>query len=192
MSKRLKNHFVLGITGKIGAGKSTVAKILEKEGWAKLDCDAIVHELYQSGGRGADKIQTFFGDKFIKKDKSVNRRKLLKTLLKNTKKWNILNRLIHPLIADEIERKIRKITSPKVALEIQIFDEKLFGDLIDKLWVIQAPDTLRHQRLTRDKEEIEAIEAQQEALPKPTGATHISNSSSQDDLLKTVSEIRIL
>ncbi|MBT5016135.1 dephospho-CoA kinase [Candidatus Peregrinibacteria bacterium] len=187
MSKRLQKHFVLGITGKIGAGKSTIARTLEKKGWFYLDCDQITHELYEPNGRGAEKIQTFFGDEFLKKDESVNRSKLMRTLLKNTKKWDILNRLIHPLVADEIERRLRKIDSPKIVVEIQVFNEKLFKDLFDELWIIEAPQKIRHSRKTNlSSAEIEAVEAQQSKSLELTDAHVISNSSTIDDLLKSL------
>ncbi len=176
--------YILAITGKIGAGKSTVASILKEKGWGILDSDKIVHQLYEPGNRGADKIQTFFGEEYLKKDGSVNRKKLIRALLKNTKKWDILNRLIHPLVLDELKREIKKLNKPQIAIELQIYNERLFGDLIDELWVIESPQKTRTKRIKEKTHpaKIEAIEAQQEAISLPKDATIINNSGSTDAL----------
>ena len=178
------------ITGKIGSGKSTVGHILKGEGWAILDGDQIVHDLYQPGERGALKVQTFFGDEYLKKDGSVNRKKLIQTLLKNTKKWTILNRLIHPIVADEIKRRIQKMPE-KVALELQIYNERIFGDLTDQIWVIETPKSIRHKRISSKFSELEtaAIEAQQEELTYPEKAFIIQNDKSVEQLAAQVKSL---
>jgi len=58
--------------------------------------------------------------------------------LKNSKKWEILDRMIHPLVVEMLRRKLAKITRGMVVLEIPIYNSKLFGPFIDKLWVVRA------------------------------------------------------
>lgn len=179
------NKIVLGIIGKIGSGKSTVSQILADNGWAIIDADKIVYDLYKPNGRGSAKIQTFFGDEYLKKDGSVNRQKLKRTLLKNTKKWAILNNLIHPLVLDEIKRYLDKSTNNKVALEIQIFNEKSLKDLTNHIWKIESSEKISRKRVS-DKfsiDEIEAILAQQNEIKWPKNATIIKNTGSKKALV---------
>ena len=182
---------ILAITGKIGSGKSTVSQVLAEQGWAIIDADQIVDDLYQPGERGAAKIQTFFGDEYLKKDGTVSRQKLVRTLLKNTKKWVILNRLIHPVVADEIKRRLHKIQEPKVAIELQIYNERIFSSLFDDIWIIEAPLKTRHQRIAKkfSLPEVEAIEAQQTDLKWPKNATVIKNSGSKNALKSVILQL---
>lgn len=180
---------IIGITGKIGSGKTTVARILEGEGAYRLDCDEIVHELYEAHQRGAEKIQTFFGDEFLLKNKSVNRKKLTRILIKTPKKWEILNRLIHPLVAEELRKRLKKIPNKIVALEIQIPNKKLFSEFIDELWIIEADKAIRQSRIqSMPIEEIKAIEKQQKGLLDPN-AKHINNNASLEELEQEVKQL---
>lgn len=138
---------VIGITGKIGTGKSTVGEYLASKGFTVIDCDQIVHELYEPGGAGTEKIKSFFAEEYLTSEGSVNRKKLFRMLLKSPKKWEVMNRMIHPLVAEELRRRLRKITTPHVALEIQIYNAKLFKEFVDELWVIESPKEAQYQRL---------------------------------------------
>src|SRR3989338_5567495 len=155
---------IIGITGKIGSGKSTVARFLEEKGATRIDCDQLVYDLYEPEGMGTKKIQTFFGETYLTKEGRVSRKKMLKTLVKSPKKWQILNRMIHPLVAVMLQRKLRAVVRGMVALEIQIYDARLFGKFIDELWVIVASETVRKERVKErglSSDELDIISRQQ-------------------------------
>ncbi len=172
---------VIGITGKIGSGKSTVAQLLEKEGASRIDCDQVVHELYEPGGRGAEKIQQFFEEELLLKNGGVNRNKLTRILLKTPKKWEILNRIIHPIVAEELRKRLQQSNADLVALEIQIYTPR-FAELIDELWIVETSKEARKKRLPeRTQEEFNAINAQQEGLDLPS-AKRITNNGSREEL----------
>lgn len=171
---------ILGVTGKIATGKSTVARILERKGWTRIDCDEIVRDLYQPGNIGAHKIRMFFDDKYLLKSGEVNRRKLLAELFRHPKKWEVLSRMIHPLVADELRRRLQRIKQGNVVIEIQIYTQKTFGEFFDQMWVITS--TPKHQ-LRRLKEK--GITAEQLTLlnkarfdePHPKSTTFTNNST---------------
>ena len=182
---------LIAITGKIGSGKSTILQLLKKRGVAVIDCDAITRDLYSAGGKGALKIQTFFGDEFLDKKGNVDKRKLLRTLVKFPKKWAILTRIIHPTILDELRRRIKiaKTQSDTIAVEIPIFSKKLSQIEFDELWVVDAPKIVRHARIASrqlKKEELQAIEEVQKEIIFPENAIVIKNTGSIQALEKKI------
>jgi dephospho-CoA kinase len=166
----MNDRHIIGITGKIGCGKSATAKILEKQGATRIDCDKIVDKLYQTGQPGAIKIHAFFEGTYLRKDGSVNRNKLLRTLFKHPKKWEILNRMIHPLVAEEIKQQLARIEDGLIVLEIPIYENRLFEKFLDELWIIQCDDSTQTKRL-KERElmpaQIKIFNKQHHSAPHP-------------------------
>jgi dephospho-CoA kinase len=100
---------ILGITGKIGSGKTTVCNMLQQKGAIVIDADKVVQELYQPQRIGALKIKQFFGEEFLYKDGRVNKNKLRKLVWGDSKKLHILSNVIHPIVVHEIKKKIDSI-----------------------------------------------------------------------------------
>lgn len=142
---------VLGLTGKIGSGKTTAAKILEKLGAERIDCDQIVHDLYQPGKLGWKKIGMFFGEEFFNSDQTINRRKLGDFVFKNPAKLRILNNLIHPLVRNELQKQIDRTSQNLVGVEIPVWNEKIFGKIVDKLILIKCSEPLRQKRVKQSR-----------------------------------------
>lgn len=183
---------VIGITGRIGSGKSTVAKWLEeKHGAVRIDCDEIVHELYEPGQAGSHKIQTFFGDEYLKKDGGVDRKKLMRTLQKTPKKWEILNRMVHPLVTEQIHRRLRKLQGGLAIIEIQVYEEKHFKTLLNQRWHLESKESLRTERIQKralTSEQIEAIHKQQKDQ-EDDRFVKIQNNGSLEKLFNSVEEL---
>ena len=79
---------IIGVTGYLGSGKTTVLKFLEGRGFHTIDADNIVHNLYETGQDGWRKIKDFFGDEFLVKNcEEVNRSKLGNVVLNYRKKY---------------------------------------------------------------------------------------------------------
>ena len=76
MIKQKKNKIVIGITGVLGAGKSTVAGMLKTGECELIDADKLAHQLLSRGGRVYKKIVGFFGTGILKKDRNIDRQKL--------------------------------------------------------------------------------------------------------------------
>ncbi len=128
---------LLGVTGYLGSGKSTALKYFEKHGFFTIDADQVVHELYEPGKDGWSKIKDFFGEEFlIKGEGKVNRSKLRKIVFNNTAKLKILEKLVQPVVFNEIRKRIQKAKPEKVALESTTFDKKRLGmDMTHILWI---------------------------------------------------------
>jgi dephospho-CoA kinase len=158
---------IIGITGIIGSGKSTVCRILEKEfGFCWIDADKIVHELYRPGQPGYQKIKDYFGTQFVGK-KGVHRGRLRRFILKTPQKLWILNKLIHSLVVHEVNKKIRE---KPTCIEAIYFDPKDLGKFIDRIVVIDAPDKKIFMRLAKRKiprkQLIALLKFQRKNLPK--------------------------
>ncbi len=128
--------FVLGISGFIGSGKTTVSRLFEELGAYFIDADVVVDDLYSPGGAGIKKIQNFFGNEYILNNGSLNRKKLAKVVFADPKKLRILNTLIHPLVTAEVQKILDKVKSNFTVLEATYFDRKQLLQFVSALlWV---------------------------------------------------------
>ncbi|MBI5753578.1 dephospho-CoA kinase [Candidatus Peregrinibacteria bacterium] len=130
---------VLGICGKIAAGKSEVLKILFEKGFYCIDADKIVHDLYVKDGLGTKRVAAVFGRKFLKSDGSVDRLKLRKVVFEDENKLKLLNDVIHPVVYEEIRELLCKNKNANVAIEATYFDEDFLADFVDKLVWVERP-----------------------------------------------------
>lgn len=158
--------FVLGITGVIGSGKSTVCEILKKQGFLVINADQITRELYKKDQPGYAKIRDYFGDTYVGKEE-VSRPKLRSLVLSNHQKMWILNTVIHPLIVNEVYKKIdqlKKIENEtnggktetlRVALEAFYFEQRDLGKLVNEIIRIDAADAVIEARLKKNQPERE-------------------------------------
>ena len=132
-----KPQILLGVTGYLGSGKSTALKYFEKHGYLVIDADQVVHQLYEPGKDGWRKIKDFFGEDFLVKGKGkVNRPKLRKVVFNNTAKLKILEKLVQPVVFNEIRKMLQKAKPKKVALESTTFDKQRLGmEVTHILWI---------------------------------------------------------
>lgn len=161
------NLYIIGITGYLGSGKSTALSFLKKHDFCCIDADKIVHDLYEPGKEGWQKIKDFFGEEFLDKGEGkVNRSKLRKVVFNSAPKLRILEKIIHPLVFNEMRNQIQKADSDKIAIESISFDEKRMGASPDILIWIDAPLDEAYKRTNKNrkisKEEYESIISLQE------------------------------
>jgi len=132
-----KPKVLLGVTGYLGSGKSTALNYFEKHGYFVIDADKVVHELYEPGKDGWRKIKDFFGEEFLVKGKGkVNRPKLRKVVFNNTAKLKILEKLVQPVVFNEIRKRIQKAKPELVAMESTTFDKQRLGmEVSHILWI---------------------------------------------------------
>ncbi|MBI4733385.1 MAG: dephospho-CoA kinase [Rubrobacteridae bacterium] len=145
---------VIGITGAIASGKSTVAKLFEKKGALLLDADIIARDVARKGSSAYSEIVAYFGEDILDHDKEVDRKKLARIVFKEPAKLEVLNEIIHPKVEKEIELKISEFKTKRtdsriVVLDVPLLFEAGLEKYCDVLIVVRAGIEQRLERLIR-------------------------------------------
>jgi len=146
---------VIGITGTIGSGKSTVAGFLRDLGAKVIDADEVGHEVYLPGSQGWEAVVETFGKGILAPDGTVDRHKLGETVFKDHTALSKLNSIMRPLIADEVQVRFKEQRKKKtriVVLEAALLIEAGWGPLVDEIWVTTAPENIIFKRLAAKRE----------------------------------------
>ncbi len=142
--------FLIGITGGIGCGKSTVAQLCRDAGLAVLDADAISREATSPGGLAIQPILEKFGKSVIGSDGGLDRSKMAQLAFSDRKILDQLSRIVHAQVIAEMNRLIEQHRQKKtkvVVLDVPIPVRQGFLDTVDQVWVVWAEDAVRIDRL---------------------------------------------
>src|SRR6185503_11248903 len=139
---------VIGLTGPIGAGKSTVAAILRGLGAKVLDADALVRDEQSRGTLGYSAIVQVFGTKVLGEDKEIDRAKLAAEVFGDPAKLAKLERIMHPRVIARIleARKMLREGEVLVVEAIKLLESGL-RNVCDEIWVVIAPREVMLERL---------------------------------------------
>jgi dephospho-CoA kinase len=146
---------VIGITGTIGSGKSTVASFLRELGATVIDADEIGHEVYLPDSQGWEAVVAAFGEGILAADGTVDRRKLGELVFKDPAALAKLNCIVRPLITEEVKTRLKKLCKEGVrvaVLEAALLIEAGWGPLVDEIWVTTAPENVIYKRLGAKRE----------------------------------------
>jgi dephospho-CoA kinase len=142
--------FVIGLTGGIGSGKSTVSDMLRAKGAAVIYADQVGHEVYQSGTAVWDEIVAAFGRQVLAADGQIDRRKLGSIVFADPEARRQLNAITHPpmrrLMAERLD-ELRRQGVRVAVLEAALLIEAGWVDLTDEVWLVLAPPAVAAQRL---------------------------------------------
>ncbi|WP_106640399.1 dephospho-CoA kinase [Allosphingosinicella vermicomposti] len=137
---------VLGLTGSIGMGKSTVAAMFEDEGVPVFDADEVVHQLQGRGGSLVPKIQAAFPG--TTGPDGVDRIQLGAQVFGNPAALKRLEAVVHPAVAEERQAfLLRHRQEPLVVLDIPLLFEKGGAERVDKIAVVSAPAPVQRARV---------------------------------------------
>ncbi len=118
MCKHPSEKLVIGLTGGIGSGKSTVARLFTQLGIDIIDADQITRELVKLDSLLLEKIVNKFGDEILSPNRTLNRKTLSEKIFRDKKARIWLEDLLHPLVYQEMLNRINKIKSPYCVLVI--------------------------------------------------------------------------
>ena len=145
---------IFGLTGKTGAGKSTVASKLEAMGFYVIDGDLIARNITRKGKPALKELAKEFGCDIITEDGSLDRKKLASRAFKDKESTARLNDITHPIIKDEFIKELQKAEGEGYrasVIDAAALLESSCKDLCEKIIVVTAPEEIRLQRiLSRD------------------------------------------
>ena len=184
--------FVIGLTGNIATGKSVVRRMLEHLGAYSIDADALAHRAISKGAPGYQSVVDTFGRWIVEKDEEIDRAKLGDLVFNNPNAMIQLEAIIHPLVGQAVDILIKRSSHPIVVIEAIKLLEGSLHEACDTIWVTDAPEDVRIERLMRKrnlsrKEALQRIHAQNPQQDKNLAAdVVIKNNGSYDDLWKQV------
>ena len=149
--KPAENHFVIGLTGNIGSGKSLVRKMLEHLGALGVDADWVTRQASQINGPAYDSIVARFGKGILDKNGEINRKQLGLQVFSGRKALEDLEEILHPLASLATQRIITQSPLPVVVVEaIKVLESDLAGQC-QSIWVVEADERSVYERLERTR-----------------------------------------
>lgn len=147
--------FCVGITGNLASGKTTVAKMFQRQGAVVLDADRIAHQVIQKKSCGFQKIVRAFGYSILSLDGSISRKKLAEVAFKNKKNQKLLCSIIHPLVLAQIRHKLKELRKRKekrvVVVDAALLIESGFYQEMDARIVVKATKTKQIARICQNQ-----------------------------------------
>jgi dephospho-CoA kinase len=136
---------IVGLTGGIGSGKSTVAAMLAELGAVVIDADKVGHDVYRPGTDGFRRVVEAFGPEVVAADGTIDRGRLGARVFADRAELARLNALVHPLIGDEIRRRMQAAATAHpgraIVVEAAIMMEAGWR-FFDRIWVVVVrPET---------------------------------------------------
>jgi dephospho-CoA kinase len=154
---------LLGLTGGIASGKSTVAAILRRLGAAIINADELSREVVQPGQEAWKEIVDTFGPAILQEDKTLDRRKLRKIVFDNPEARKKLEAIIHPRVRALAEKKIRELAA--TGSSIIVYEVPLLFEAQIHLWlrpvILVACDVETQKKRLLERDRLTEAEAQQ-------------------------------
>jgi dephospho-CoA kinase len=191
----VEKKLVIGLTGGIGSGKSTVAEEFARLGAAIVDTDAIAHELTGPKGLALPEIRKIFGEKAIGPDDAMDRKRMRDHVFANPEAKRQLEGLLHPMIREESARRIAAAQGHYVVHVVPLLVES--GDYqgrVDRVLVVDCPEEQQVARVRErglsDREARSILAAQAPRAERLAAADDvIENGGTRDALRKQVAAL---
>lgn len=154
---------VIGLTGGIASGKTTVSNILKELGAIIIDADKIARKVVEKGSPALKEIEEHFGREILFKNGRLNRKKLGNIVFNDTELLKKLNEIIHPYIIEKIINEINQYrdtyNNRVIILDAALLIELNLMDLVEEVWLIAVPEKMQLGRLV-ERENISVDQAQ--------------------------------
>ncbi|HSQ43068.1 MAG TPA: dephospho-CoA kinase [Fibrobacteraceae bacterium] len=140
---------LIGITGRIGSGKSAVARLAAASGFDVLDADALAHQLYRESTDVRQELVDAFGADVLTEE-GVNRAKLAEAVFSDPSALAHLERIVHPVLLQTLKKRMEDVQSRRRTLFIEaaLFPRwPKFVAQLDQLWWVSASEEIRLERL---------------------------------------------
>ncbi|MFD2178782.1 dephospho-CoA kinase [Veronia pacifica] len=184
--------YIIGLTGGIGSGKTTVAKLFAEHGVEIIDADIIARQVVKPGTDGLAAIAEKFGKNILTLDGELDRTRLREKIFANPKDKEWLNNLLHPMIRKRMIEDCEQATSSYCLLVVPLLVENNLTSLTNRVLVIDVSEETQIERtIARDsvsRQQVENILASQATRDQRIKAANdlITNDSNSDTLKEQV------
>ncbi|HDA9463415.1 dephospho-CoA kinase [Staphylococcus aureus] len=140
---------VIGLTGGIASGKSTVSELLSVFGFKVVDADKAAREAVKKGSKGLAQVREVFGDEAIDENGEMNRRYMGDLVFNHPEKRLELNAIIHPIVRDIMEEEKQEYLKQgyNVIMDIPLLFENELENIVDEVWVVYTSESIQMDRL---------------------------------------------
>lgn len=150
--------YVVGLTGGIGSGKTTVSNLFAELGVDIIDADIVARQVVEKGSPLLEKIVEHFGQRILTDEKELDRTALRQIVFNNEAEKTWLNNLLHPAIRAEMVKKLQESTACYVIWVVPLLIENKLTELCDRVLVVDVSPEIQLERATRrDKSKVETI-----------------------------------
>ncbi|HCZ1780034.1 TPA: dephospho-CoA kinase [Staphylococcus aureus] len=140
---------VIGLTGGIASGKSTVSELLSVFGFKVVDADKAAREAVKKGSKGLAQVREVLGDEAIDENGEMNRRYMGDLVFNHPEKRLELNAIIHPIVRDIMEEEKQEYLKQgyNVIMDIPLLFENELENTVDEVWVVYTSESIQMDRL---------------------------------------------
>lgn len=154
------SKLVIGLTGGIASGKTTVSDMFAKLGIDIIDADVIAREIVAKGTPALAAIVERFGDDILTPEQELDRQKLRTVVFSDSAKKDWLNALLHPLIREQMQLQTANATSPYCILSVPLLVENKLNTMVSRTLVVDIDEASQIKRaIVRDNSEQAIIES---------------------------------
>lgn len=171
-------QLVVGLTGGIASGKSLVGAMFVKLGAALVDTDVVAREVVARGEPGLAAVAAEFGPSVLSASGELDRRALRSLVFEDESRRRKLEGLLHPLIRSRTLAKLREIEFPYALVAVPLLVETDFGELVDRILVVDAPESVQLERLMR-----------RDAMPQPEALAMLRAQADRAARLKAAHDV---
>lgn len=182
---------IIGLTGSIGAGKSTVTNYLLDNFYKVIDTDKVARDVVEIGEDGYYKLIDYFGDEIVDELGRINRKKLSEIVFKNPKKLKMLNSMLHPIIIEKIkflEQRYKLEGEKIIFVDAPLLIESGLYKNVDKVLLIGCSEDIQLERIMKrdnisHKKALEIIRSQMSFHEKKKYADFIIMNNETKEML---------
>lgn len=175
-----KKRYIIGLTGGIASGKSTVADMFADKGIQLVDADIVAREVVEPNSIGLHEIINHFGESILLDNKTLDRAKLREIIFNDSQEKAWLNGLLHPLIRQEMERQLTEINSTYGLFVVPLLFENRLEYLCDRILVVDV-DKETQIRRTQERDAVSKVQVEK----------IIASQVSQEERLKKADDILV-
>jgi len=174
----VRPRLVVGLTGGIASGKSLVGAMFVKLGAPLIDTDVISREVVALGQAGLAAVAAEFGPGVLLPSGELNRPAVRSLVFADEAKRRKLESILHPLIRSRTRAKLAELEAPYALVAVPLLVETSFGDIVERILVVDCPESLQLERLMR-----------RDAIPKPEALEMVRAQADRATRLKAAHDI---